>query len=76
MRLSIACMNEVHGYLESHAELFYKEGGIEIMETAGGYARIASVVKHIRRNWGTLKCIAALSLYGGQSNRKIITAYC
>ena len=37
MQLSIAYINDVHGYLEPHPELFYK-GGKEIIETAGGFA--------------------------------------
>ncbi|WP_291097768.1 MULTISPECIES: bifunctional metallophosphatase/5'-nucleotidase [unclassified Flavobacterium] len=49
MKLSIAYLNDVHGYLEPHPELFYK-GGKEIVETAGGYAPIASIVKDIRNN--------------------------
>lgn len=49
MKLSIAYINDVHGYLEPHPELFY-EGGKEIVETAGGYARIAYVVNNIRKN--------------------------
>lgn len=49
MKLSIAYINDVHGYLEPHPELFYR-GGKEVIETAGGYARIASVVKNIRKN--------------------------
>ena len=49
MELSIAYVNDVHGYLEPHPELFYK-GGKEIIETAGGYARIASIVNDIRSN--------------------------
>lgn len=48
MKLSIAYLNDVHAYLELHAELFYDENGIETVETAGGYARIASVIKDIR----------------------------
>ena len=50
MKLSIAYLNDVHAYLEPHAEIFYKEDGKETVETAGGYARIASVVKAIRSN--------------------------
>ena len=49
MKLSIAYINDVHGYLEPHPELFYL-GGKEIIETAGGYARIASLIKNIRKN--------------------------
>src|ERR1035437_6217189 len=54
MQLSIAYINDVHGYLEPHPELFYR-GGKEIIETAGGFARIASIIKDIRsRNTNTL----------------------
>ena len=49
MKLSIAYINDVHGYLEPHLELFYKNGK-EITETAGGYARIATVIKEIRNS--------------------------
>jgi len=49
MNLSIAFINDVHGYLEPHPELFYR-GATEVVETAGGYARIASVVNNIRRD--------------------------
>ena len=49
MQLSIAYINDVHGYLEPHPELFYKNGK-EIMETAGGFARIASIIKDIRNS--------------------------
>ncbi|MGN6248584.1 MAG: bifunctional metallophosphatase/5'-nucleotidase [Ginsengibacter sp.] len=47
MELSIAYINDVHGYLEPHPELFYKDGE-DFIETAGGYARIASKVKDAR----------------------------
>lgn len=50
MKLSIAYINDVHAYLEPHAEIFYKEDGIETVETAGGYARIAAIIKDIRSN--------------------------
>lgn len=49
MKLSIAYVNDVHAYLQPHAELFYKDGK-EVVETAGGYAQIATVVKNIRGN--------------------------
>ncbi len=49
MDLSIAYLNDVHGYLETHPELFYK-GDTEIIEMAGGYARIASLINDIRTN--------------------------
>lgn len=47
MKLSIAYINDVHAYLEPHAELFYPDGK-ETVQTAGGYARIASVINSIR----------------------------
>lgn len=50
MTLSIAYINDVHGYLEPHPELFYK-GSREIIETAGGYARMASVINDIRNDF-------------------------
>jgi 5'-nucleotidase len=49
MKLSIAYLNDVHGYLEPHPELFYT-GGKEVVATAGGYARIAAKIKEIRNN--------------------------
>lgn len=49
MKLSIAYINDVHGYLEPHPELFY-HGGEEFTQKAGGYSRIASVVNDIRRS--------------------------
>jgi len=49
MQLSIAYINDVHGYLEPHPELFYK-GGTEITETAGGFSRIVSIVNDIRKS--------------------------
>ncbi len=48
MKLSIGFVNDVHGYLEQHNELFYK-GGEEVIETAGGYARIATIFKDIQK---------------------------
>ena len=47
MKLSIAYLNDVHGNLEPHPELFYK-GEKELVSTAGGYARIATKMKDIR----------------------------
>jgi len=49
MKLSIAYLNDVHGYLEPHPELFYT-GEKEITATAGGYAGIAAKIKGIRSN--------------------------
>lgn len=48
MELSIGFINDVHGYLEPHPELFYGKDG-EFIKTAGGYAKIASVFEKIRK---------------------------
>ena len=48
MKLSIGYVNDVHGYLELHSELFYR-GAEEITRVTGGYARIASIFKNIQR---------------------------
>lgn len=54
MQLSIAYINDIQGYLEPHLELFYK-GSKEIIETAGGFSRIVSIINDIRkRNSNTL----------------------
>jgi sulfur-oxidizing protein SoxB len=47
MDLSIIYINDVHGYLEPHPELFYK-GSEEILMQAGGYAQIASLINQIK----------------------------
>jgi S-sulfosulfanyl-L-cysteine sulfohydrolase len=49
MQLSIAYLNDVHGYLEPHQELFDKDEK-EVLATAGGYARIATAVNNIRNS--------------------------
>lgn len=54
MQLSIAYINDVHGYLESHNELFYK-GAKELIQEAGGYSRIATIFENIKKeNTNTL----------------------
>ncbi|HET9494670.1 MAG TPA: bifunctional metallophosphatase/5'-nucleotidase [Chloroflexia bacterium] len=45
--LTIMQINDVHAYLDAHVELFW-EGGKETYRKAGGYARIASLVKQAR----------------------------
>jgi S-sulfosulfanyl-L-cysteine sulfohydrolase len=47
MKLSILFFNDVHGYLQPHAELFY-EGGKEVIKSVGGYERIAGYIQHVR----------------------------
>jgi len=49
MRLSIVHLNDVHGYLEPHPEIFFDEGKMDVKVT-GGYSRIMSVINRIRRN--------------------------
>ena len=50
-QLTILQINDVHGYLESHPELYYTSEGIELRE-AGGYSRIKSIVENIRKDTG------------------------
>jgi len=47
MELSIGFINDVHGYLEPHPELFYGKDGAYI-KAAGGYAKIATVFNRIK----------------------------
>ncbi|MGV3685035.1 MAG: bifunctional metallophosphatase/5'-nucleotidase [Daejeonella sp.] len=54
MNLSIAYLNDVHGYLEPHPELIFDAERREI-KIMGGYSRIYSLIKDIRRqNLNTL----------------------
>ena len=45
--LTIIQMNDTHGYLDSHWELFW-DGAFAHYKKAGGYARIASYLKKVR----------------------------
>nr|WP_303715755.1 bifunctional metallophosphatase/5'-nucleotidase [Methanoculleus marisnigri] len=45
--LTLLQMNDSHGYLEPHQELFYAGGGPGY-RTAGGYARISAIFEEIR----------------------------
>jgi S-sulfosulfanyl-L-cysteine sulfohydrolase len=47
MKLNIAFVNDVHGYLEPHTELFYN-GAEEVTATVGGYARLATMINDIK----------------------------
>lgn len=49
MKLSIAYINDVHGYLEPHPEIFF-EGSKRVVKTAGGYSRILSEIIRIRKD--------------------------
>ncbi|WP_083270658.1 bifunctional metallophosphatase/5'-nucleotidase [Bacillus marinisedimentorum] len=45
--ITLIQMNDTHGYLEPHAEVFFEENG-PVTRTAGGFARMASTVKKIK----------------------------
>ena len=45
--LTLIQINDAHGYIDSHNEVFYDLDGIQVRK-AGGYARIKSVVDKIR----------------------------
>ena len=61
MELNILYLNDVHGYLEPHPELFYNNKG-EFTETVGGYSRISTLVNQIRQNNSS-----TLLFYGGDT---------
>lgn len=64
MELNILFINDVHGYLAPHPELFYDDTG-EVIETVGGYARIAGLVQAIRNeNPNTLLFDGGDTLHG------------
>lgn len=46
-KLVIVQMNDTHSYLDMHPEMFW-QGGRALYRPAGGYARIASLVRQIR----------------------------
>ena len=48
MEINLLFINDVHGYLAPHPELFYDVAG-EVIETVGGYASIAGMVERIRK---------------------------
>lgn len=64
MKLNLLFINDVHGYLAPHPELFYNESG-EIIETVGGYAHIGGIVDAIRKeNPNTLLFDGGDTLHG------------
>ncbi|TXE07751.1 bifunctional metallophosphatase/5'-nucleotidase [Gelidibacter salicanalis] len=64
MKLNILFINDVHGYLAPHPELFYDATG-EVVETAGGYAHIAGLVEQMRKeNPNTLLFDGGDTLHG------------
>jgi 2',3'-cyclic-nucleotide 2'-phosphodiesterase (5'-nucleotidase family) len=46
-KLTIVQMNDSHAYMDIHQEMFW-QGGQAVYRPAGGYARIATLVKQIR----------------------------
>lgn len=46
--ITLLQINDTHGYLESHPELFWK-GDRAVYRTAGGYARIKTIFERTRR---------------------------
>lgn len=64
MKLNLLFINDVHGYIAPHPELFYDETG-EKVELAGGYAYIAGLVEEIRNeNPNTLLFDGGDTLHG------------
>jgi 2',3'-cyclic-nucleotide 2'-phosphodiesterase (5'-nucleotidase family) len=63
--LTIIQLNDSHAYLDLHQEMFWK-GGQAVYRPAGGFARIATIVKKIRAaNQGrTLFCDCGDTLHG------------
>ena len=54
MKLDILFINDVHGYIAPHNELFYNQDG-EYIAQAGGYARLYTKVQEVRsKNPNTL----------------------
>jgi 2',3'-cyclic-nucleotide 2'-phosphodiesterase (5'-nucleotidase family) len=51
--VTIVQVNDVHGYLDIHPELFYENGETEYRKS-GGYARIAALLKDLRRQSGDI----------------------
>lgn len=49
MKLNLLFLNDVHGYLEPHIDLFYNNKDI-YTELVGGYARLLSVINKIRED--------------------------
>ncbi len=64
-RLTILQLNDVHAYLDLHPEVFWEASGA-VYRPAGGYARIAALVKEIREQSGgrVLFCDGGDTLHG------------
>ncbi len=46
-KLTIVQINDVHGHIESHNEIFFENSGITVKEV-GGYSRIKTIVDNIK----------------------------
>ena len=46
-KLTIIQINDVHGHVEPHNEVFFESDGLKVRE-AGGYSRIKTLVDEIR----------------------------
>ena len=53
--VTLVQINDTHGYLEPHPELFWESGG-PVTRDCGGFARIATIIAGARRDnpWGVL----------------------
>ncbi|NJB84347.1 5'-nucleotidase [Lewinella marina] len=47
MKIDLLYLNDVHGYLEPHPEVFYGKNG-PYTEVVGGYARLAGLIEQVR----------------------------
>ena len=52
-KISIVQLNDTHAFMETHPELFYEESGI-VIQQAGGYARIKTILDRIKKERPTL----------------------
>ncbi|MGD2247077.1 MAG: bifunctional metallophosphatase/5'-nucleotidase [Candidatus Methanofastidiosia archaeon] len=62
-KLTVLQMNDSHGYIESHYE-YYWEGGREVYQKAGGYARIASYINQVKKECDTVVLDNGDTLHG------------
>lgn len=49
--ITLLQLNDSHGYLEPHPEIFWSEAGAEF-RTCGGYARIRAIFQRVRKECG------------------------
>ncbi len=61
--ISIVQVNDTHGYLKPHHELFWEGGGV-MYETLGGYHHIAGILNRIREERDTLLLDCGDTLHG------------